>query len=345
MKLFGRVLALAALGLLAVSCEKEVAEDNRVALFLPDSKQIDRWGSDMANLVDAMKKYGLEPIQHTASENAEGAALQAKQIESEIRNGIKTLVITPIDAKDLNNRGVFDGHKDLKIICHDRIIPLNPKINCCSSCQREQVGVIQAQFLIHQYKASGKETMNLEMFAGPKSDDNASYFFKGAFDLLKPYIDGGQLIVRSGKISYDDVAVNQWSKEEGSAQFLSRLQQGNYESGQYPDLILSPNDALACGIIEALDGMEVTSYPAITGQDNSDDARRLIYDGKMSMTIDKSLQAMAYNTALVTSSLKNGVTPLTTEVADKGLIKVPLITSQLTLVTKDNLSLTGTMPE
>lgn len=341
MRIIGKVLMASCLAILAISCEKEEQADKRVALFLPDGVKLERWTTDMSNLVDALAQYGLETSQYTAPETAEGAEEQAVQIQNAIKSGIKNFVITPIDYQDLNNRGVFDGHNDLHIVCHDRIIPLNTKIACYSSCQREQLGVMQAQFLIQQYKASGKATMTLEMFAGPTSDDNAECYFNGAYELLEPYIDGGKLIVKSNLVSYKAVALEDWSKEEGGKKFEGRLHE-YFEKGEYPDLILGPNDAVACGIVSVLDTIVAkdAKYPAITGQDNTSEARNLIAAGKMSMTVDKSLKSMAYNTALVVSSLVNGVSPMTTEEVKNGLVSVPLITSQLTLVTSDNLNST-----
>ncbi len=58
------------------------SQQKRVALLLPDNSRIDRWGTDLKNLEEAMATYGIKTISCVAPETAEGvvAALEGAGI-------------------------------------------------------------------------------------------------------------------------------------------------------------------------------------------------------------------------------------------------------------------------
>ena len=53
----------------------------------------------------------------------------------------------------------------------------------------------------------------MEITAGDPGDNNANYFYSGAMDVLKPYIDEGKIIVKSGQVEFNDVATPTWKTE------------------------------------------------------------------------------------------------------------------------------------
>lgn len=326
---------VAMLGLVSCNDENDVT-DKRVAVCLPDAQSLVRWANDLKFIEDAMRQYGLDTKTYLVPETQAGAHEQVEQIQQIIADGIKTLVITPVDYKVLNDAKVFEGHDDLNIICHDRLIFQNDKITCYSSCKREQVGVMQAQYLLEYFQASGASSMTLEMFGGPVDDDNARYYFEGAYGLLEPYISDGRLTVKSGLTRYEDARLDVWTEQDAYTKFKARLQK-SYKGGECPDLILCPNDLSAFGVIKALDECCPGARPIITGQDNSERAQQYIREGRMAMTIDKSIKDMAYNTAAAASSLVNGVKPVAPLTINNGAIDVPLMVCPLTLISAENL--------
>ena len=72
--------------------------------------------------------------------------------------------------------------------------------------------------------------------------------------------------------------------------------------------------------------------PVITGQDNSAKSQDYIKNGKQTMTIDKNLKDMAYNTAMIVNSLISK-SPVHTS---QNFSDVPAIFSKLTVMTKDS---------
>ena len=88
---------------------------------------------------------------------------------------------------------------------------------------------------------------------------------------------------------------------DGKKEMTERL--NCYAAGLCPDMILAANDNLAQGAIEALEEAGIATKPVITGQDNTAMAQANIQSGKQTMTIDKNLKDMAYNTAMIVNSL------------------------------------------
>ena len=51
---------------------------------------------------------------------------------------------------------------------------------------------------------------HIELFAGDNADNNSRFFFDGAMDILKPYIDKKQLVVRSGQTNFTQLTIDRW---------------------------------------------------------------------------------------------------------------------------------------
>ena len=216
---FFKVLFVAAVALLTVSCsddkdkDNEVTVDRRVAVLLPDDSMIERWGIDKKNLENAMDRYGLDATFYTAPETAEGANQQVDQLEKAINDGIKYIVITAIDYKKINASNLIQNNPDVKVVCHDRFVLDNPHIAYLSSANTKAVGHMQAMFLLTYFRSSGESSMTLEILEGPETDVNAKDYYDGAMEKLRPLIESGELIVKSGKKEYDQVKANSWSAD------------------------------------------------------------------------------------------------------------------------------------
>ena len=271
-------------------------QQKRVALLLPDNSRINRWGTDLKNLEEAMATYGIKTTSYVAPETAEGAKLQVEQLKKAINDGVKYIVLTTIDYKTINESGLLEQYPDVKVVCHDRFIFDNPRIAFFSSANTKEVGRTQAQFLIDQFQASGKASMTLEILQGPATDNNAKDYYDGAMELLQKYIGDGKLVVKSGKTAYNDVKADSWDVEDCKKAMKARL--SSYAAGERPDLVLAAADNAAQGAVAALEEASITNMPVITGQDNSPASQALIKSGKQTMTIDKNLKDMANNTAM-----------------------------------------------
>ena len=303
----------------------------RVAVLLPDGASLARWTTDKANLEAVMAMYGFKATFYVAPETPEGAMQQVEQLKSAINDGVKNIVLTAIDYKKINESGLLEQHPDVKVVCHDRFIMDNPYVAYLSSADTKEIGRTQAQFLLNYFHASGKTSMTLEILQGPETDVNAKDYYDGAMELLGKYIaDGGKLAVQSGKKEYAQVKADSWTVADGKKAMQDRLTA--YSTGNCPDMILAANDNLAQGAIEALTEAGITTMPVITGQDDTAIAQANIKSGKQTMTIDKNLKDMAYNTAMIVNGLISN-SPVRTSQSISG---IPAIYSKITVMTKDN---------
>ena len=301
----------------------------KVAVLLPDNSRIERWGIDKANLEAVMTSYGFNTTFYVAPETPEGAVQQVEQLKKAINDGVKYIVVTAIDYKKINESGLLKEHPDVKVVCHDRFIMDNPYIAYLSSADTKEIGRTQALFLLNYFHASGKTSMTLEILQGPETDVNAKDYYDGAMELLKKYIGNG-LEVQSGKKEYAQVKGDSWNVADGKKAMQNRLTA--YSTSDCPDMILAANDNLAQGAIEALKEAGVTTMPVITGQDNTATAQDYINKGWQTMTIDKNLKDMAYNTAMIINGLISN-SPVYTSQSISG---IPAIYSKITVMTKDS---------
>ena len=325
----GKALILGAAMLLALACTKE-DNQKKVAVLLPDASNLARWATDKSNLETVMASYGFKATFSVAPETPEGAMQQVEQLKKAINDGVKYIVLTAIDYKKINDSGLLAQHPDVKVVCHDRFILDNPRVVYISSADTKEVGRTQAMFLLNHFHSSGAASMTLEILEGPTSDVNATAYYEGAMELLKKYIDSGQLIVRSGKTEYSQVKADSWSVADGKKDMKDRL--SSYGAGECPDMILAATDNQAQGAIEALTEAGITVMPVITGQDNTEMAQANIKSGKQTMTIDKNLKDMAYNTALIV----NGLISNSPVQSSQSISGIPVFYSKLTVMTKDS---------
>lgn len=73
------------------------------------------------------------------------------------------------------------------------------------------MGTLQGQYVMDTLdldNAAGP--FHMEITAGDPADNNATYFYQGAIDVLQPYIDSGKLVVVSGQTDFDTVATARW---------------------------------------------------------------------------------------------------------------------------------------
>ena len=319
------------------SCSKDSkgAKDQKVAVLLPDHAVVNRWATDKKNLETVMEKYGFNATFYTAPETADGAALQVEQMKTAIEGGAKYIVLTAIDHNKINESGLLAKYPDVKFVCHDRLVLDNPNIAYISSADTKEIGHIQALYLLSHFHSSEASSMTLEILAGPDTDINAKEYYDGAMALLKSYIDAGNLVIKSGKKEYSQVKADSWDIADGKKAMKSRL--ASYGLGGRPDMILASNDNLAQGAIEALEEAGFKTMPVITGQDNTAMAQNNIKLSKQAMTIDKNLNDMAYNTAMIINSLIAGAPVQSSHSISVGSVTIPVFYSKNTLITIDSL--------
>ena len=208
-----------------------------------------------------------------------------------------------------------DNETDRQVISYDRLIK-SDAVSYYISFDNYTVGTLQGQYVIDTLDLdnAGDKTYNIEFTAGDPADNNAGYFFNGAYDTLKPYLDAGTLNVVSGQTDFDSVATAQWDTQTA----LERMQNilaSYYADGTQLDVALCSNDSTALGVTQAIESDYAGKNDVlITGQDGDEANLANIVDGKQSMTVYKAVA----NEAVVTLDLAEAM--LKGDTIDESLI-------------------------
>ncbi|HTH13350.1 MAG TPA: sugar-binding protein, partial [Spirochaetia bacterium] len=179
------------------------AAPKTIGISMP-TKSSARWIADGANMVKEFEKLGYKADLQYAEDVVEN---QLSQIENMITKGDSALVIAAIDGESLSS--VLQKAADAKIpvIAYDRLIKKTANVDYYATFDNFQVGVIQASQIEKALNLkTAKGPFNIELFGGSPDDNNAYFFYDGAMSVLKPYIDGKKLVVKSGQMGMDKVS-------------------------------------------------------------------------------------------------------------------------------------------
>jgi len=274
---------------------------------------------------------------------------QVQQINTMITKGAKVLIIASIDGGSLSDQLDAAGKAGIKVISYDRLLTGDKNVDYYVSFDNYKVGVYQANSLLtglglldaNGQKSDKKGPFNIEVFAGSPDDNNAHFFYNGAMDTLKPYLDDGTLVVKSGQTDFNKVAILRWDPATAKARMQDLIAK-SYSSGADVQGVLSPYDGLSDGILSALQGAGYGSggkaIPIITGQDAEIPSVKQIIAGTQYSTIYKDTRQLANGAAKMANDLLTGKKPTVndTKSYDNKVKVVPSYLYQPVVVTKDN---------
>ncbi|QCB93005.1 multiple monosaccharide ABC transporter substrate-binding protein [Cellulomonas shaoxiangyii] len=323
--------------------ETAAAEDTLVGIAMP-TKSLERWNRDGTHLEELLQGAEYETTLQYADNKVDQ---QLTQIENMINQGADVLVIAPIDGTTLGPVLDQAAEQDITVIAYDRLINDSEHVDYYATFDNYEVGKMQGEFIAEQLDLEGGAgPFNLEPFAGSPDDNNAKFFFSGAWDVLKPYVDGGQLVVPSNKApaSNDDwqsIGIQGWGSDAAQSEMENRLN-SFYGGGQQVDVILSPNDSLALGIAQALAGNGYApgdEYPVLTGQDADLANVQNMMAGKQSMTVWKDTRTLGDQVATMVQQIVAGeeVEVNDEETYDNGVKVVPTYLLPPEVVTPDTV--------
>lgn len=158
--------------------------------------------------------------------------------------------------------------------------------------------------------------------------------------VLKPYMDKGQLVVRSKQTDLNQVTTLRW--DGGTAQKrMDDLLTSSYRSARV-DAVLSPYDGISIGILSALKsdgyGSGSKAMPVVTGQDAEIASVKSIKAGQQTQTVFKDLRELAKVAASMVDAVLNDKKPEVndTKSYDNGSKVVPAYLLQPVSVDKSN---------
>lgn len=295
----------------ATGGEATSTEKPLIGITMP-TVSLERWNNDGAGLKAQLEEMGYETMLDYADNKNE---LQIQQLENQINAGAKVLVIASIDGKTLGPTLQKAADKGIKIIAYDRLILGTPNVDFYATFDNYKVGELQGNFIKDALQLdSAAGPFNFEPFAGSPDDNNASLFFGGAWDQLKPYVESGKLVINSetGKKAsgnWQDIGILGWGSADAQDEMENRL--NSFYTDKKVDVVLSPNDSLALGIAQALETKGYTvggDWPVLTGQDGDVANVKNILAGKQSMTVWKDTRELAKRVATMVDEIVQGKT-------------------------------------
>lgn len=322
--------------------------DNKGALVgvaMP-TKVSARWIADGNAVKSDLEKDGYKVDLEYANNDI---PTQVQQVNTMITKGAKVLIIASIDGGSLTDQLDAAAKAGIKVISYDRLLTGDKNVDYYVSFDNYKVGVYQANSLLTGLgvldkdgkKTGQKGPFNIEVFAGSPDDNNATFFYNGAMDTLKPYIADGTLVVKSGQTNFNQVAILRWDPATAKAR-MQDLVAKSYSGGADVQGVLSPYDGLSDGILSALEGAGYGSggkkLPVITGQDAEVASVKQIIAGTQYSTIYKDTRKLANEAAKMANDVLTGKTPEVndTKSYDNKVKVVPSYLFQPVVVTKDN---------
>ncbi|ETY72293.1 substrate-binding domain-containing protein [Bifidobacterium moukalabense] len=282
------------------------AKGDTIGISMP-TKSEERWNKDGNNLKAKLEKAGYKVILSFADDKP---AQQNADIENMVNNNAKLVVVASKDGTAVGPAVEKAHDAGAKVIAYDRLIMNTKAVDYYATFQLEQVGVLEATYLIEKLglKDGAKGPFNIELFTGSPDDNNAKYFFKGAWDLLQPYFESGVLVSPSNHgqgvtkdFKVDDwqsISVQSWKTEQAQKDMESILD-STYAHGERLDAVLSPYDGITQGVINAIESKRpdmkpgTDSWPYITGQDAMEISVANISKDKQGETVFKDVNKLA----------------------------------------------------
>ena len=313
------VLAIVLCMLLLVVSVGAMAE--KVGVSMP-TKDLQRWNQDGENMQKQLEAAGYTVDLQYASNDVQ---TQLSQVENMISEGADVLVIAAIEGSSLGEALTMAKDEGIPVIAYDRLLMESDAVSYYATFDNYMVGTVQGTYIKNTLdldNAAGP--FNLEITAGDPGDNNAGYFYQGAIDVLKPYIESGKLVVKSGQIAFDDVATPTWATETAQNR-AENILSSFYADGSNVDVWLCSNDSTALGVENALAANYTGTYPIITGQDCDIANTKNMIAGKQSMSVFKDTRTLAAQVVKMVGQILKGETVDVndTETYNNNVIVVP----------------------
>ena len=337
-KIIALVLALVmVVGLCACGAKGDASGDSKTIGILMPTKEQTIWSIQGDRLVAGFEKAGYATLIEYAEDDA---SKQAMQIENMITKGADALIIVAVDGAAITDACEKAKAEGILVIAEDRLITNTDAVDYYVTFDLVKMGGLQGKHIEEKLdlkNAAGP--FNLEIFSGSQDDPNAKLFYQGAMEILKPYIDSGKLVVKSGQVEYDVTAIKGWDTKEATDR-MDNLLSGYYADAKI-DAVLVAADCLAMGVVSSLEaagyGSGDMAFPLVTGQDAELAAVKSIKAGKQTMTAFLDANKLVEIIVPLVTDLLAGkeVTPASTynnEVKD-----VPALTYEPYAITAENV--------
>jgi D-xylose transport system substrate-binding protein len=277
----------------------------------------ERWAKDQDEFVRQAEELGA--IVNVKSANQDNDT-QASQIENFVSQGIKTIVVIPVDSDKIAPAIKKAKDAGAKVIAYDHLAN-NVDLDLYVSFDNKEVGRLEAAGLTF-LKPKG----HYAYIGGPAYDNNSSLLRQGSAREMAPRIKNGDITLVL------NAAAASWEPEE-AYNIIKRY----LETGGQLDAVIAANDGLASGVRNALKTVDPENRILISGQDAELSACQRIVTGAQTVTVYKKIDQLADQAAEAAVKLANNQTVATTETINNGQANIPAILIEPIMVNKDNM--------
>jgi D-xylose transport system substrate-binding protein len=288
-----------------------------IGLSLPTLAQR-RWGFDRRFVEAHAKKLG-HTIVFAAAQDSD--TVQASQVENMLSRGIDALILSPVNVSTAAASVRSAKAEDIPVVSYNAIA-LKSAIDFWVARDNKDVGRIQAQ-LATKAKPRGKYVI----IAGDPGADVAQDKTKGNLEVLKPFVDRGDIEIVSQQFNaaYDPV--------KGADQLEAALG----KAGGKVDAILCTYDGFILSALPVLKEAGLLGSTYLAGEDVFDAAAAGIVDGDVGMSAYTDLEQMAVKAVDAAVALARGEQPASDATFDNGSASVPGSKIDAYAVTKSNM--------
>ena len=332
-----KILAIVATGALALTmsgCGRDTEADagsdiasgtkGTIGVAMP-TKTSQRWIKDGDAIKSQLEAAGYKVNLLYANDDI---PTQVTQVNDMVTKKNQVMVVASIDGTALAGSLKQAKEAGIPVIAYDRLLRNTDAVDYYATFDNLKVGVLQATSLVDGLKASGKPApWNVELFAGSPDDNNATFFFNGAMQVLQPLIDSGDIKIPSGETDFKTVATLRWDAAVAKKR-MENLLTKSYSATDVQG-VLAPYDGISRGIIAALKGSGYggggKALPVITGQDAEIESVKSILAGEQYSSVFKDTSKLAAATVTMIQEIaeKKTVTVNDTKSYENGVKTVP----------------------
>ncbi|MET7452772.1 substrate-binding domain-containing protein [Streptomyces sp. NPDC005574] len=269
-------LSLAACGALGVSGDSADASptkgnDITVGVLMPEKTNTRYAEFDYpiikAKVASLTKKQGRTVYANAGADTD----TQAAQMQQMIDDKVDVILLDAVDSHLIAPMVKKAKEAGIPVIAYDRLA--EGPIDAYVSFDNELVGEVQGRSVLEALGAGADSSDKVVMINGSTTDPNAKQFKTGALSELE------------GKVTIaDSFDTDKWSPELAQShmtQAINKIGKDNIAA------VYSANDAMAGGVIKALEAAGVTKLPPITGQDAELAGVQRIVAGEQYMSVYK----------------------------------------------------------
>jgi D-xylose transport system substrate-binding protein len=262
-----------------------------IALLLPEN-QTARYESQDRPLFEKDVKALCADCKILYSNATQDASKQQQQAEAALAQGVKVMVLDPVDGAAAAVIVNEANAKHVPVISYDRLL-LNSKPDYYVEFDSPSVGKIQATALVSKLKSEGK-TGSIVMINGSPTDNNAKLFKQGAHSVID----------KSGFKVAKEYDTPDWTPAKAQTemdQAISALGKNGFIG------VYAANDGTGGGAIASMKGAGIDpSTRPTTGQDAELAGIQRIVAGQQYMTVYKPIVPLAMQAAQWAVDLATG---------------------------------------